>query len=134
MNRNLTLARLALAVLSTTLEEAAIWVVWRWLLPEFDINIPISALIVIMIGWAAFSTWLFILTTRALKRQAAVGLPSMVGAVGKAASRLAPEGLVKIRGELWGAMAEGRNIEPGEEIVVEKERGLKLYVRGATKR
>lgn len=129
MNKGLTLARLALAALSTALEEVAIWVVWRWLLPEFGVNLPLIVLVVAMVAWAAFGTWLFIFTTRALKRQAAVGLPSMVGAVGKVVSRLAPEGLVRIKGELWSATSNEGNIEVGEDIVVVSEVGLKLFVR-----
>lgn len=134
MNTHLTLARLALAVLSTALEEAAIWVIWRWLLPGFGVELSVTVLIVVMVAWAAFGTWLFIFTTRALKRQAAVGLPSLVGAAGKVASRLAPEGLVRIKGELWSATSDEGDIEVGEAIVVVGEQGLKLSVRRATKR
>lgn len=129
MDGRLTKARLVMAIVSTSLEEVAIWVIWRWLLPEFGVNLPVAVLITVMAIWAAFGTWLFILTTWALKKQAAVGLPSMVGAVGKVSSRLAPEGLVKIRGELWGAMSNEGNIEAGENIVVVSEDGLKLFVR-----
>jgi membrane-bound serine protease (ClpP class) len=118
-----------MAVLSTSLEEAAIWVIWRWLLPEFGINLPVAVLISIMIAWGVFSAWLFIFTTHTLKKQAEVGLPSMVGAVGKAASRLSPEGLVRIRGELWGAVSNEGDIETGEKILVVGERGLKLLVK-----
>jgi membrane-bound ClpP family serine protease len=132
MDSRLTTARLVLAIVSTSLEEVAIWVIWRWLLPEFGVKLPVAVLIGVMAVWAAFGTWLFIFTTRALKRQAAVGLPSMVGAVGKVARRLAPEGLVKIRGELWGAKSNEGNIEVGEEVVVVSEHGLKLFVRKAS--
>jgi membrane-bound serine protease (ClpP class) len=120
-----------MAIVSTSLEEAAIWVIWRWLLPEFNIDLPVAAIIGIMIAWAAFSIWLFIFTTRVLKKQAEVGLPSMVGAAGRVASRLSPEGLVRIRGELWGATSNEGDIETGEEVVVVGERGLKLLVKKA---
>jgi membrane-bound ClpP family serine protease len=129
MNSRLTRARLVLATVSTALEEAAIWVIWRWLLPEFGIKLPVALLIGIMLAWAAFGTWLFIFTTRALQKQAAVGLPSMVGAVGRVASRLVPEGMVRIKGELWAARSNEGNIEVGEEIMVVSECGLKLFVR-----
>lgn len=125
----LTKARLVLAILSTSFEEAAIWVVWRWLLPEFDIYLPVPALIAVMVAWAAFGVWLFIFTTRTLRRQISVGLPSMVGTSGKVASRLSPEGMVRIRGELWGAKSAEGDIDTGEEVVVVGEDGLKLSVR-----
>jgi membrane-bound ClpP family serine protease len=131
MRSRFTAARLVLAVVSTSLEEAAVWAIWRFLLPEFNVHVPVGALVGIMVAWGAFSTWLFIFTTRALKKQSEVGLPSMVGALGLVASRLSPEGLVKIRGELWKASSGEGNIEAGESIVVVGERGLKLEVRRA---
>jgi membrane-bound ClpP family serine protease len=129
MANRYTTPRLILAIISTSFEELAIYVIWRWLLPEFDIHFPLAVLIGVMVAWAAFGVWLFIFTTRTLKKQTMVGLPSMVGSVGKVASRLAPEGLVRIRSELWGAVSDEGDIESGEEVLVTKEDGLKLFVR-----
>jgi membrane-bound ClpP family serine protease len=129
MRSRLTSTRLVLAIISTSLEETAIWVIWRWLLPEFGVNLPVGALVGIMIAWGIFSIWLFIFTTRVLKKQTQVGLPSLVGASGRAASRLSPEGMVRVRGELWGATSNEGDIETGEEVVVVGERGLKLLVK-----
>lgn len=129
MNKQLTQTRLILAIVSTVLEEIAVWAVWRWLLPEFNINLHVGVLIGIMVGWGIISICIFIFTTHALKKQAPAGLPSMVGAVGKAVGNLAPGGMVKIRGELWGAISEEGNIGAGEEIIVTGENGLKLLVR-----
>ncbi len=127
----LTRARLVLAITSTSLEEFAIWAICHWLLPEFDIYLPFQAVIVVMIAWGAFSIWLFIFTTRTLRRQVPVGLPSMVGTRGKASGKLAPDGMVRIKGETWGASSEEGDIETGEEVVVVGEDGLKLLVRRA---
>jgi membrane-bound ClpP family serine protease len=129
MNKNLTRTRLILAVISTSLEEVGLWAIWRWLLPEFGIMLPVWVLIVIMVAWGIFGTWLFIFTTIALKKQAPAGLPSMVGTVGEASGTLAPEGMVKIRGELWGAVSEEGDIADGEGVIVTGENGLKLLVR-----
>jgi len=129
MNKQLTQTRLILAIISTAVEEVAIWAVWRWLLPEFNVNLHVGVLIGIMVAWGIFSASLFLFTTRALKKQATVGLPSMVGAKGKAADNLTPQGMVKIRGELWGAVSEEGNIAAGEGIIVTGENGLKLIVR-----
>ena len=125
----MTTARLILAIVSTSLEEVAIVVIWRWLLPEFGIRLTLPVLIGVMVAWAAFSVSLFVFTTRVLKKQAVVGLPTMVGSKGKVASILAPEGLVRIRGELWGATSAEGNLDTGEEIEVVGEDGLKLVVR-----
>jgi membrane-bound serine protease (ClpP class) len=131
MHSRLTTARLILAIISTALEETAIWVIWRWLLPDFGVNLPWGVLVGVMTAWGAFSVWLFVFTTRVLRKQKSPGLPSMVGTAGKVTSRLAPEGQVSIRGELWHATSNEGDIEAGEEVVVVNERGLKLTVRKA---
>ncbi len=130
MNK-LTRNRLILAVLSTTAEEVGIWAIWRWLLPEFNIHLSVPVLIGIMAAWGVFSIWLFVFTTRALRKQGPGGLPSMVGTRGQAASKLTPEGMVKIKGELWGAVARKGNIAAGDKIRVVGEDGLKLVVEKA---
>jgi membrane-bound serine protease (ClpP class) len=56
-------------------------------------------------------------------------LPSMVGTSGKAASTLAPEGMVRIKGELWVATSAEGDVAVGEEVEVVGEDGLKLFVR-----
>jgi membrane-bound ClpP family serine protease len=129
MNKRFTLTRLILAVSSTALEEVAIWAVWRWLLPNFNVNLPVGVLIGVMVGWGIFCVGLFVFTTYALKKQKPAGSSSMVGATGQAVGKLAPEGMVKIRGELWGAISEEGDIIDGADIVVTGEKGLKLLVR-----
>ena len=128
-NRRLTTARLIVAVISTTAEEAAIYSVWRWLLPDFDINLSVPVLIGVMVAWGIFSVSLFVFTSRTLKRQVPVGLPSMIGTRGKVASPLTPEGLVRIKSELWVATADEGDINKGDSIEVVGEDGLKLVVR-----
>lgn len=132
MDRRMTTARLILAIISTALEEVAIYVIWRWLLPEFDIYLPFPVLVGIMVAWAAFAISLFVFTTQTLKKQVPVGLPSMIGTKGKAASSLDPEGMVRIKGELWVATADVGGIPAGENIEVVGEDGLKLVVRKGT--
>ena len=129
--KRLTTARLILAIISTTMEEVAIVAAWRWLLPQFDIHLPVQALIAIMAVWACFSIWLFIFTTVTLRKQVPVGLPSMIGCRGKVARRLDPEGLINIKGELWTAKSGGERLNKGEEVVVVDEDGLRLLVRRA---
>ena len=134
MEKNLTTARLILAIVSTALEEVAIYVIWRWLLPEFDIRLSVSVLIGVMAAWAVFAVWLFVFTTRTLKKQTVVGLPTMIGSRGKVSSSLDPEGLVRIKGELWGATSAEGSLGEGEEVEVVGEDGLKLVVRKAVRK
>jgi len=122
-------ARLILAIVSTLLEEAALVMIWRWGLPHFGIQIPLYVLIAVMTAWVAYAVTTFVIVTRTLRRKAIVGLPTMVGGKGKAASPLAPDGLVMIRSELWGATSAEGNIDKGEKVTVVEQDGLKLTVR-----
>ena len=55
-------------------------------------------------------------------------LTTMVGTRGRAVNALTPEGVVRIKGELWQAIAAGGPINPGEEITVVEQEGLTLIV------
>jgi membrane-bound serine protease (ClpP class) len=131
MDKNLIIGRLISSTVGISAEEAAIYVVWRWLLPEWGIRLHVAVLVAVMAAWFAFSVWLFIFTTRYLMRQPTAGLPSMVGTTGRAAGPLAPGGMVRIRGELWGATSIDGDIRGGEGIVVIAQEGLKLRVKRA---
>jgi len=133
MNQKLTLTRLVLAIVSMAIEQAAIWVIWRWLLPELDINLHVSVLIIIMAAWAVIGTVLFIFTTIALKKQTTIGLPSMTGSRGRVTTKLEPDGMVRIRGELWSAQSTEGTINEGEDVVIVSQDSLKLLVRRADK-
>ncbi|MBE9482791.1 MAG: NfeD family protein, partial [Chloroflexi bacterium] len=41
---------------------------------------------------------------------------------------LEPKGVVFIQGERWTAVSEKGRVEPGEEVIITKVDGLKLYV------
>ena len=125
----MTTARLILAIASTILEEVAIVVIWRWGLPQLGIYLPLSVLIGIMVVWVAFSVGTFIIVTRVLRKQALVGLPTMIGCKGKVINPLAPEGWIRIKNELWSATSLEGNIAQGEDVMVVGEDGLKLIVR-----
>jgi len=61
-----------------------------------------------------------------------VGREELVGAVGKVVEDLDPEGMVRVRGELWKATAAGSDvIRVGERVRVVEVRGLTLVVERA---
>ena len=126
--KKLTAVRAVLAVVSTALELTGIWLVWQYLLPYYDINLPVTALIAALSVWLIFSIWLFTFTTAILKRQKPVGVHSLVGARGKVVEKLNPLGMVRIKNELWNARSTESPIEIGADIVVIVEDGLTLHV------
>lgn len=127
----MTTARLILAIMSTVAVEVALVAVWFWVLPELGIELHLAVLIAVMIAWAVFAVVDFWFVTRILKRQAMVGLPTMIGSKGKVTSPLAAEGLIMVKGELWGAKSIDGNIGTGEMVTVVGQDGLQLIVRRA---
>jgi len=125
--------RLVLAVVSTLLEEAALAVIVLVGLPELDIKVPLGVLIALMVAWTAFSVFTYQMGSRALRRKPVMGLPGMLGSKGKAASPLAPDGYVRIKGELWEAKSEGEEIDTGGEVIVVGQDGLKLIVNKSSR-
>jgi len=123
--------RLITAVISTAIQEIALWVIWRWGLPEVGVYLPVWALVVVMVLWGIYAMATFLLVTQALKQKEVIGLPAMVGGKGKTVSRLAPEGQVMVGGELWNARAAEGTIEANAEVLVVAQSGLKLVVRKA---
>ena len=127
-------ARLIIAIVTTALEEAAIAVAVLWLLPKADVRLPLFVLILIMLAWAGFAVFSFQMGTRALKRKPEGGLSDILGSRGEVVRRIDPEGMIRIKGELWKAKSEGKNIEVGAEVTVVGQKGLKLIVERAGRR
>jgi len=118
--------RLILAILSNLVEEAALVAIVLWGLPQVGIQIPLAGLIALMVAWCAWSVYTYRLGSRALKMKPV--LPTMVGSKGKVTSPLVPQGLVRIKGELWIAKSTSEKIDIGEEVTVVEQDGLKLIV------
>jgi len=119
--------RLILAIGSTILEEAAIAVIVLLGLPNLGIHIPLWGLIPLMVAWGAYAIITYRMGSRALMRKPEIVLP-LIGIKGKVVSPLAPEGIIRIKGELWQATSVGENIDNGEEVTVVGQGGLKLTV------
>ena len=121
--------RLILAVISMVAEQVAIWALWRWLLPEMGVTLSAWGFVSVMAAWLVAGVFIYVSGSGALKAKEYAGLSSMIGMSGKAVDNLSPHGMVMIKGELWKATAEERNIADGENFTVIGEDGLKLRVR-----
>ena len=121
--------RLILAILSTLLEEAALVAVVLLGLPRLGIHLPLAGLIGLMAAWGAYSVITYRMGSRALRRKPVSGLIAMLGSEGEVVSPLAPEGLVRIKGELWRAKSTSGRMDTGEEVTVVGQDRLKLIVR-----
>ena len=121
--------RLILAIVSSLLEEVALVVVVLWGLPQIDVHIPLAGLVAMMVALGAYDIFSYRMGSKALRQRPVMGLPAMVGSRGKVVSPLSPEGMVKIKGELWKATLEGGVLDIGDEITVVGQDGLRLIVR-----
>jgi membrane-bound ClpP family serine protease len=121
--------RLITAILSTIAEEAAALILGFWLVPAAGINIPAPIIIGFMVLWLAWSVFTYRKGTRALERKPVNGLVDMKGMTGETMEDMQPDGMVKIRGELWSARSVSGNIAGGAKVVVVARNGLKLSVR-----
>ena len=121
--------RFIFAIISTLLEETAIVAIVLFGLPRLGIQLPLYGLIILMVLWLTYSVTTYQLGSRALRKKQLVGLPGMIGSRGEVVNTLAPEGLVRIRGELWVAKSAGGEIKSGEKIIVVGQDSLKLMVQ-----
>ncbi len=121
--------RLIIAIVSTSLEEIALAVGVLWGLPKLGIHIPLWVLIIVMLAWGTYTVVTYRMGSRALRRKPIVGLLNMVSSKGKVVSPLVPEGMVRIKGELWMAKSASERMDTGEEVTVVGQDGLKLIVR-----
>ena len=95
------------------------------------IEIPLWSFWGLVIVWLAKDVILFPFVWRAYDDRERKGGEGMIGMQGIAQDRLAPEGYVQIRGELWRAelMGGGLPVEEGAAVKVRETRGLTLLVQ-----
>ena len=65
---------------------------------------------------------------RAHRRQATTGREELPGKTATVKVALEPEGTVLHEGELWTAILDEGKAKPGEEVIITRFDGLKLYV------
>lgn len=124
--------RLTLAILATLVEEIAIVLIVLLVLPRFGFHTPLPGLIGLAVGLSVYAVISYRQASRALRKKPMAGFTTMVGSRGKVVSPLAPNGLIKIRNELWKAASASGKIDAGEGVIVVGQEGLRLVVRRIT--
>jgi len=87
----------------------------------------------IILGVVAILGVVLVLVRRTMKKPVVVGKEELIGKVGVVTAALAPEGLVKLRGELWTAVCK-EHAKKGEEVIVKDVKGVKLIVKRRRKK
>ena len=92
----------------------------------FQVDLWLIILVVFLV--AAFIAVAVIWGIRAHRRQASAGREELLGRTAEVEITLEPKGVVLVEGERWTAISEKGRVEPGEEVIITKVEGLKLYV------
>ena len=85
-------------------------------------------IVLVVISVVVFLAATIIWGIRAHRYQASAGREELVGKIAEVKIALKPKGVVFIQGERWTAISEEGRAEPGEEVLITKVEGLKLYV------
>jgi membrane protein implicated in regulation of membrane protease activity len=116
-------------ILGWMLEESILVVVVLWLLPRFNVNLPLWVLGILMVALAVYSSVMYRIGKLTFLMKPKVAAEAIIGNEGKVTKRLAPEGYVKVQGVLWKATCSESELEVGDEVLVVGIEGLRLLVR-----
>lgn len=94
-------------------------------MPAIEMTGPIIVSIILAIAFAVFVVYAIVTGQR---RKVSAGVEEMVGKEAVVRTTLEPRGAVLAEGELWTAIAEGSKIEAGQEVIITRVEGLKLWV------
>ena len=86
---------------------------------------PIIVAIIFVVAFVAFVVYAIV---KGQQRKLSAGVEEMIGKEAVARTTLNPQGTVLAEGELWTAIAEDSRIESGEEVIITRTEGLKLWV------
>ena len=87
----------------------------------------------VTVGVTAFAIFVIGAIVRGQRRRKATGAEGMIGKTAIAKTPIDPTGTVRAEGELWTASSEGGNIAPGEQVIITKVEGLRLWVAKKSK-
>jgi membrane-bound ClpP family serine protease len=99
-------------------------------MPTIEMSGPIIVSIVCAVAFVVFVIYAIV---KGQRRKLSAGVEEMIGKEAVVQTTLDPKGTVLAEGELWTALAEGSKIEPGEEVIITKVEGLKLWVTKKSK-
>jgi len=88
-------------------------------------------IVIAAIAIAAFLVITIVLGIRAHRRQVSAGREDLIGKTAEVKTALNPKGTVLIEGELWMAVSEDGQAEPGDEVVITKVDRLTVRVTGS---
>jgi len=91
-------------------------------------RIDMWTIVLVIVGLVAFLAVVIIWGIRAHRHQAMAGREELIGRTAEVLTTMEPKGTVFIEGERWTAISETGLMESGEEVIVTKINGLKMWV------
>lgn len=85
-------------------------------------------IVLVAIAIIAFLIITIVLVIRAHRRQVSAGREDLIGKTAEVKTALNHKGTVLIEGELWMAISEDGQAEPGDEVVITKVDRLTVWV------
>ncbi|MEE8353123.1 MAG: NfeD family protein [Dehalococcoidales bacterium] len=115
-------------IISTAFEEAVLAAAVLWVLPALGLDMPPWLLALAMPALAAYNVFTYRKGIEALRTEPMPGMTTMVGIKGEVIRSLAPEGIIRVKGELWTARSAAGSLVEGQRVVVVDQQRLKLVV------
>ncbi|MFP4641968.1 MAG: NfeD family protein, partial [Dehalococcoidia bacterium] len=94
----------------------------------FSVSVDWWVIAVVVIGVVAFFVFAIQAVVRTQRGRQPTGADGLTGMTAEVRTTLNPKGTVLIHGELWQAIIDEGQAEPGEEVIVKEVDGLKLKV------
>ena len=85
-------------------------------------------IVIVVVAVAAFLAAAIYWGILAHRQQILAGREELIGKTAEVKTVMKPKGIVFIQGERWTAISETGRVEPGEEVLITKVDGLKLWV------
>ncbi|MBI2854949.1 MAG: nodulation protein NfeD [Chloroflexi bacterium] len=99
---------------------------------ETTLRVSLSVIIAVIATVGAFFIFLVAAVVRGQRRKVVTGHEGMMGQTARVLEPLDPEGVVLVEGERWNARLDSGDAQPGEEVIVTRAEGLKLFVTKKT--
>ncbi|CAB49462.1 NfeD family protein [Pyrococcus abyssi] len=117
-----------LKILAILSDEIAVLVFFLLILPELGFNIPLKLVLILVSILVLKDALLIKLFLDVLKKKPEVGIEGLIGERGIVVEDLTPEGMIKVRGELWRARAISGSIKKREAVKVIRVEGNIMIV------
>ncbi|MFC1892602.1 NfeD family protein [Chloroflexota bacterium] len=85
-------------------------------------------IVIVVLTFVVFLAWSIVWGIRAHRQRILAGREDLIGKTAEVKTVMKPKGIVFVEGERWNAISEVGRVQPGEEVIVTKVDGLKLWV------